>query len=61
MRYLCIYKPAKPEGARPPRAKWPKWDKFVDEMKKAGVLLATEGCQPSSQGARIRLTDESSR
>ena len=32
--------------------------KFVDEMKKAGVLLATEGCQPSSQGARIRLTDK---
>ena len=57
MRYLCIYKPAKPEGAPPTQAEMAKMNQFVDEMKKAGVLLATEGCQPSSQGARIRLTD----
>jgi hypothetical protein len=30
--------------------------KFCEEMAKAGVLLATEGCQPSSKGARVRLS-----
>jgi hypothetical protein len=28
--------------------------KLIEEMTKAGVLLATEGCQPSAQGARVR-------
>jgi hypothetical protein len=27
---------------------------LIEEMTKAGVLLATEGCQPSSKGARVR-------
>jgi hypothetical protein len=30
--------------------------KLIEEMTKAGVLLATEGCQPSSKGARVRLS-----
>ena len=30
--------------------------KLIDEMTKAGVLLSTEGCQPSSKGARVRLS-----
>jgi len=29
--------------------------KLIDTMVKAGVLLSTEGCQPSSKGARVRL------
>jgi hypothetical protein len=29
---------------------------LIEEMNKAGVLLATEGCQPSSKGARVRIT-----
>ncbi len=29
---------------------------FYEEMAKTGALLATEGCQPSSKGARIRIT-----
>jgi hypothetical protein len=28
--------------------------KLVEEMTKAGVLLATEGCLPSIMGARVR-------
>jgi hypothetical protein len=32
---------------------------LIDEMTKAGVLLATEGCQPSAKGARVRLSDGS--
>jgi hypothetical protein len=30
---------------------------LIDEMVKAGVLLSTEGCQPSSKGARVRLSN----
>ena len=28
--------------------------KLIDEMTKAGTLLATEGCLPSALGARVR-------
>lgn len=28
---------------------------LISEMSRAGVLLATEGCQPTSKGARLRL------
>jgi hypothetical protein len=30
---------------------------FIEEITKAGVLLATDGLQPSSKGKRVRLTD----
>jgi hypothetical protein len=30
---------------------------LVDEMAKAGVLLVGEGVQPSSKGARVKVTD----
>jgi hypothetical protein len=30
---------------------------LVDEMVKAGVLLVGEGVQPSSKGARVKVTD----
>lgn len=30
---------------------------FMEEVSKAGVLLATDGLKPSSQGARVRLAD----
>jgi hypothetical protein len=30
--------------------------KLIEEMAKAGALLATEGCQPSSKGARVRIS-----
>jgi hypothetical protein len=30
--------------------------KLIEEMTRAGVLLATEGCQPSSKGARVRYS-----
>jgi hypothetical protein len=33
-----------------------KMGKLIEEMTKAGVLLATEGCMPSSKGARVRYS-----
>jgi hypothetical protein len=29
---------------------------LIEEMAKAGILLATEGCQPSTKGARVRIS-----
>src|SRR6266702_3867885 len=55
MRFLCLYKPAKEEGTPPQPEEIATMGRLIQEMTKAGVLLATEGCQPSAKGARIRL------
>ena len=56
MRFLCLYKPDKKEGVPPSQHEMAEMGTLIDEMTKAGVLLATEGCQPSSKGARVRLS-----
>jgi hypothetical protein len=56
MRFLTIYKPAKGEGQPPTQEEMETMGKFIDEVNKAGVLLTTEGCLPSSRGARVRQT-----
>jgi hypothetical protein len=33
-----------------------KMGKFIEEITKAGVMLATDGLQPSSKGARVKLS-----
>jgi hypothetical protein len=57
MRYLCLYKPARQEGIPPSPQHIAEMGKFIEEITKAGVLLATEGCAPSAKGARVRLSD----
>jgi hypothetical protein len=58
MRFLCLYKPGKPEtGAPPTRQEMDAMGKLIGEMMQAGVLISTEGCQPSAKGARVRLAD----
>jgi hypothetical protein len=55
MRFLTIYKSV--ETAVPPTTEvLAKMGQLIEEMTKAGVLLATEGCLPSSKGARVRLS-----
>lgn len=56
MRYLCIYKPSKAEGQPPTAEEMATMGKFIEEVSKTGILLATEGCLPSSRGVRIRQT-----
>jgi hypothetical protein len=53
MRYLAIYK-AEETGAPPSAEHIAKMGALIDEMTKAGVLLSTEGCLPSSRGFRAR-------
>lgn len=54
MKFLCIYKPGKPEGTPPTQEEMTKMGKLVEEWFKSGRLLATEGCLPSALGARVR-------
>ncbi len=56
MRFLCLYKPNKPEGTPPTQQEMATMGKLVEDGFKSGKLLATEGCLPSSKGARIRQT-----
>jgi hypothetical protein len=55
MRFLCIYKSSKPEGTPPSPHEIEQMGKLVEDQKKSGVLLATEGCLPSDKGARVRM------
>jgi hypothetical protein len=42
-------------GAPPSRELMEKMGQFIEEITKAGVMLATDGLQPSSKGKRVRL------
>ena len=57
MKFLCVYKPAKEEGAPPTQEDFTKMGAFIEEMTKTGKLIATEGCMPSVNGARLRLSN----
>jgi hypothetical protein len=60
MRFLMIYTPdekatKKHEAGVPPTPQEiADMGKLIEEMAKAGVLLSTEGCQPSSKGAKVK-------
>ena len=60
MRFMMIYKPADTKdmeaGVPPTQDEMAKMGAFIGELAQSGVLLATDGLQPSSKGARVRLT-----
>lgn len=43
-------------GAPPSPELMDKMGTFIEEVTKAGVLVATAGLQPSSKGARVRVS-----
>ena len=53
MRFLSIYKTAE-TGVPPTPEYMARMQKLIDDMTKAGTLIATEGCLPSALGARVR-------
>src|SRR5918995_1146905 len=57
MRFMVIVKADKDSeaGVLPTRELLAEMGKFNEELVKAGVMLAGEGLQPSSKGARIRF------
>jgi len=53
MRYLSVFR--SPEtGKYPSEQDIAAMGKLIEEMTQAGVLLATEGCQPSHKGFTVR-------
>jgi hypothetical protein len=58
MRFMAIVKATKDSeaGVLPSKELLAAMGKFNEELMKAGVLLAGEGLQPSSKGARVRFS-----
>src|SRR5215813_11751212 len=53
MRFLSIYKTVE-RNSPPTQEEMAAMGKLVEEGMKAGWLLSTEGCLPTSLGARVR-------
>lgn len=54
MRFLSLYKC--PERCTPPTPdEMATMGKLIEDWMKTGKLLATEGCMPTSLGARVRI------
>ncbi|MGH8027046.1 MAG: YciI family protein [Pseudoxanthomonas sp.] len=58
MRFMVMIKASKDSeaGVMPSEQLLADMGKFNEELIKAGVLLAGEGLQPSSKGARVRFS-----
>jgi hypothetical protein len=57
MRFMTLYKPGRESAAPPTQQEMAKMGELIAEMTKAGVLIATDGLQPSSKGAKVRISD----
>jgi hypothetical protein len=60
MRFMVIVKATKESeaGVLPDPQLIAEMGKFNEELIKAGVLLAAEGLQPTSKGARVRFSGD---
>lgn len=58
MRFMVLVKANKDSeaGVLPDKKMLTEMGKFNEELAKAGVMLAGEGLQPSSKGARVRFS-----
>src|SRR5512134_220670 len=58
MRFMIIVKATKDSeaGVMPSEQLLAEMGKYNEELVKAGVMLAGEGLQPSSKGARVRFS-----
>jgi hypothetical protein len=60
MRFMIIVKATKESeaGVMPSQQLLADMGKYNEELAKAGVMLAGEGLQPSSKGARVRFSGD---
>src|SRR5262245_60867188 len=56
MRFMMLYKPGYESDAPPTPENMAQMGRLIEEMAQAGVLLATDGLQPSSKGARVKIS-----
>ena len=62
MRFMIILKTtpeSEKEGAFPDPELMAEMGKFNEELIKAGIVLAMDGLQPSSKGARVKFSGKS--
>src|SRR3954453_1937050 len=59
MRFMMLYKPAADMESRCPPSKEgvAEMQKIVDEAYKSGEMLATDGLQPITKGARVKRSN----
>src|SRR5256885_10115344 len=55
MKFLSMYKTAE-RSVPPSQEEMARMGQLIEKHMRSGKLLATEGCLPSSQGARVRLS-----
>jgi hypothetical protein len=56
MRFVVLYKSGRPETNEAPSPKeMEAVGRLMQEMAQGGVLLGTEGFEPSEKGARVRI------
>ena len=63
MRFMMMVKATKDSeaGVMPSEELLAEMGKFNEELVKAGIMLAGEGLQPSSKGARVRFAGDGKR
>src|SRR4051812_39213116 len=57
MRFIMLYRPGVESDAPPSIDEMTKMGEFIQEMSSKGVLLAADGLQVSSKGARVRISN----
>ncbi len=60
MRFMTIYKPGYESTAPPTQEEMVAMGKLIEDMAKSGKLIATDGLQHSSKGARVSLNADGS-
>ena len=57
MRFMMLYKPGVERDTPPGEREMAEVGKLIEEMARAGVLIATDGLQPSANGARVQISN----
>jgi hypothetical protein len=57
MRFMTLYKPGRESDAPPTQEEMANMGRLIEEMTRAGTLIATDGLQPSSKGVRVTISD----
>ena len=57
MRYITLYKPGEEATSPPPQQVEVAMGQFIQELAQSGKLIATDGLQHSSKGAKVRIAD----
>lgn len=60
MRFMTIYKPGYESTTPPTQEEMAAIGKLIEDMAKSGKLIATDGLQHSSKGARVSLNADGS-